>query len=219
MVQEIEARFLEIDMKDLRKRLKKIGAKRIHDMRLYRRQMFELCGSYMKGYARVRDENGTITATVKTYPKGQKYANEYEVALGAGTTFEESISFMESTGLKKIAYHETIREKWKTKDGVEVTFDIIPGLPAYTEIEAKGEKQMKDISEKLGFHMKDATYGAYGLLFEHYYGFSEEVFNKGLTEVKFNTIDKVLRKFAKKNKDLIPKVKRDNLVYYKKATH
>ncbi len=216
-MKEIEARFLEIDMNDLRKKLKKIGAKKIHDMRLYRRQMFELCGTYMKGYARVRDENGTITATVKTYPKGQKYANEYEVALREGTSFEESISFMESTGLKKIAYHETIREKWKTKDGVEVTFDIIPGLPAYTEIEAKGEKQMKEISEKLGFDMSKATYGAYGLLFEHYYGFSEEVFNKGLGEVKFNTIDRVLKKHAKKNLKMIPQIKKENLVYYKKA--
>lgn len=216
-MKEIEARFLEIDMNDLRKKLKKIGAKKIHDMRLYRRQMFELCGTYMKGYARVRDENGIITATVKTYPKGQKYANEYEVALREGTSFEESISFMESTGLKKIAYHETIREKWKTKDGVEVTFDIIPGLPAYTEIEAKGEKQMKDISQKLGFDMSNATYGAYGLLFEHYYGFSEEVFNKGLGEVKFQTIDRVLKKHAKKNLKMIPQIKKENLVYYKKA--
>jgi adenylate cyclase class 2 len=215
-MKEIEARFLEIDMDDLRNKLKKIGAKRIHDMRLYRRQMFELCTNYMKGYARIRDENGIITATVKTYPKGQKYANEYEVALREGTTFEEGVVFMESTGLKKIAYHETIREKWKTKNGVEVTFDIIPGLPAYTEIEAKGEKEMKDISAKLGFDMSNATYGAYGLLFEHYYGFSEEVFNKDLTEVKFQTIDKILKKHAKKNKDLIPKVKRQNLVYYKK---
>lgn len=37
-MKEIEARFLEIDMDALRKKLKKMGAKRIHEMRLYRRQ-------------------------------------------------------------------------------------------------------------------------------------------------------------------------------------
>ncbi len=47
-MKEIEARFLEIDMNKLRKLLKKINAKKIHDMRLYRRQMFELCNAKMK---------------------------------------------------------------------------------------------------------------------------------------------------------------------------
>ncbi len=216
-MKEIEARFLDIDINKLRKDLKKIKAKRIHDMRLYRRQMFELCSNKMKGYARVRDENGIITATVKTYPKGQKYANEYEVALREGTNFDEAVEFMTSTGLKKIAYHETIREKWKTKDGVEVTVDVIPGLPAYSEVEAKGEEAMKNISSKLGLDISKASYGAYGHVFTHYYGFPEEVFNKKIMELKFTTIDKVLNKFAKKNKDLIKKVKKDNLVHYKKV--
>ncbi len=215
-MKEIEARFLEIDMNKLRKLLKKIKAKKIHDMRLYRRQMFELCNPKMKGYARVRDEDGIITATVKTYPKGQKYANEYEVALREGTSFDEAVKFMESTGLKKIAYHETMREKYKTKDGVEVTFDIIPGLPAYSEVEAKGEEAMKNIAAKLDLDISKASYGAYGNVFEYYYGFPEEVFNKKIMELKFTTIDKVLNKFAKKNKDLIKKVKKDNLVHFKK---
>ena len=218
---EIEARFLDIDMAKLRRDLKKMGAKKIHDLRLYRRVMFQLCskGSKgIKGYGRVRDEDGKITCTVKTYPKGAKYANEYEVALTGGTQFEDAREFMGSLGLSEIAYHETLREKWLTKDGVEATIDVIPGLPPYTEIEAKSVEAMNRVIAKLGLDMSKATYGAYGVVYTIYYGMPDTVINKTVSELKFSTVDKVLAKYCKKNKDLLKKVKRDNMVLFKKAT-
>lgn len=218
MVKEIEARFLDIDIEHLRKEMKKVGAKKIHGLRLYRRVMFDLCNRYMKGYARVRDENGIITCTVKTYPKNSKYANEYEVALKEGTNFDEAYEFMLSTGLIEKAYHETLREKWITKKGVEVTIDIVPGLPPYTEIEAKGEKEMMEIVNYLKYDISKATYGAYGGVYMNYYGITQKIMDDDVKELKFSTIDKVLKKLIKKNKQLLVKIKRENLILFKKIT-
>ncbi len=217
-MKEIEARFLDIDMNKLRKDLKKIKAKKIHGLRLYRRCVFDLCEKYTKGYARVRDEDGKITVTVKTYPKNSKYANEYEVALKEGTTFEDARQLMIATGLKEKAYHETLREKWNTKEGVEVTIDIVPGLPPYTEIEAKGEDNMKKIVNILGYDLSKASYGAYGGVFDVYYGISQKIMDDDVRELKFNTIDKVLNKLVKKNKTLLKKIKKDNLIIFQKST-
>jgi adenylate cyclase class 2 len=215
--QEIEARFLDVDMEKLRRDLKKMNAKKIHELRLYRRVMYNLCSKGIKGYGRVRDENGKITCTVKTYPKDSKYANEYEVMLTPGTRFEDAREFVGSLGLKEIAYHETLREKWLTKGGVEVTIDVIPGLPPYTEIEAKSVDKMKQVISKLGFDLSKATYGAYGVVYTIYYGMPDTVINKTVSELKFATVDKVLGKYCKKNKELLKKVKSDNLKLYKRA--
>ncbi len=214
---EIEARFLDVDMVKLRRDLKKMGAKRQHEMRLYRRVMYHLCNKVIKGYGRVRDEDGKITCTVKTYPKGTKYANEYEVTLAGGSRFEDAREYMASLGLKEIAYHETLREKWITKEGVEVTIDVIPGLPPYTEIEAKTIAKMNQVIQKLGFDLSKATYGGYGVVYTIYYGMPDTVINKKVTELKFSTADKVLAKYCKKNKDLLKKIKLSNLRLYQKA--
>ena len=58
---EIEAKFMEIDINKLRKKIKENGGKKIHKMVMYKRYIFNLLNSREKGYIRVRDENGKIT--------------------------------------------------------------------------------------------------------------------------------------------------------------
>src|ERR1700689_3441192 len=61
---EIEARFLNVDPDDIRKKLIEIGAKQVYEDRAFRRTAYALENSY----ARVRDEgDGQITMTVKKY--------------------------------------------------------------------------------------------------------------------------------------------------------
>jgi adenylate cyclase class 2 len=62
---EIEAKFMEININDLRKKIKENGGKRVHKMVMYKRYVFDLLDSKEKGYIRTRDENGRITITLK----------------------------------------------------------------------------------------------------------------------------------------------------------
>lgn len=48
-MKEIEAKFLEINVKEIRKRLKEIGAKRIHKPILLERYVFDLPYQNIKG--------------------------------------------------------------------------------------------------------------------------------------------------------------------------
>ncbi len=214
-MKEIEARFLEIDIEDMRKKLKALKAKKVHPMMVYRRYIFSLQNPSEKGYARVRQEASGITMTIKKYG-ANKYASEFEVALD-NTTLEEARDFMLGAGFTQKAYHETLREKYKLPSVNEIVIDVIPGLPPYVEIEAPSEAKMIAICEKLGLSMENAKYGAYGKQFEEYYGIPQAVADNDVAEMRFETIDKHLKKHMKKNKALLAKVKKSNLAIYKKV--
>ncbi len=214
-MKEIEARFLEVDIEEMRKKLKALKAKKVHPMMVYRRYIFNLQNPNEKGYARVRQEASGITMTIKKYG-ANKYASEFEVALD-NTTLEEARDFMLGAGFTQKAYHETLREKYKLPSVNEIVIDVIPGLPPYIEIEAPSEAKMVAISEKLGLKMEDAKYGAYGKQFEEYYGIPQVVADNDVAEMRFETIDKHLKKHMKKNKALLAKVKKSNLAIYKKV--
>lgn len=212
-MKEIEARFLNIDIDAMRAKLKKLKAKRIHPLMLYRRYTFQLQDKNARGYARVRQEASGITMTIKTYD-ANKYAMEYEVAL-KDTTLEDARNFMLGAGFVQLAYHETLREKWKLPSVNEIVIDVLPGLHPYMEIEATSEEKMRKMCEKLGLSMDDAKYGSYGKQYTEYYGISEKTFNS-ISEMRFETVDKFFLRYAKKNKDLLKKIKRENMKIYKR---
>lgn len=214
-MKEIEARFLEVDIDDIRKKLRALKAKKVHPMMVYRRYIFNLQNPQEKGYARVRQEAGGVTMTIKKYGPN-KYASEFEVALD-NTTLEEARDFMLGAGFTQKAYHETLREKYKLPSVNEIVIDVIPGLPPYVEIEAMSEAKMIGVCKKLNLHMENAKYGAYGKQFEEYYGIPQAVADNDVAEIRFETIDKHLKKHMKKNKALLAKVKKSNLAIYKKV--
>ena len=133
-MEEIEGKFLEINITDLRKRLKANNAKKIHKMMLYKRYVFNLLNGE-KGFIRTREENNSVTITVKTYPKNSKYALESEISVNG--TLEKSRDFLLSQGYKVKAYQETLREKWSLGDCLEIAIDSIPWIPTYVELECK----------------------------------------------------------------------------------
>jgi hypothetical protein len=77
---------------------------------------------------------------------------------------------------------------------------------------------MKKIVNILGYDLSKASYGAYGGVFEVYYGITQKIMDDDVRELKFNTIDKVLNKLVKKNKTLLKKIKKDNLIIFQKST-
>jgi adenylate cyclase class IV len=207
-MEEIEGKFLEINIADLRKKLKANNAKKIHKMILYKRYVFNLLNGE-KGFIRTREENNAVTITVKTYPKNSKYALESEISVNG--TLEQIRDFLLAQGYKVKAYQETLREKWSLGDCLEIAIDSIPGIPTYVELECKNEKEIKRVAGLLGLDYSKIEYGAFDKQFADYYGLTKEQLNEKVSSLTFRNIDKELSKFIKKNRDLLKKCKKDHL--------
>jgi len=207
---EIEAKFLEVDVNSLRKKIKELGGKRIHKMVMYTRYVFDLLNSNEKGYIRTRNENGQIAITLKKRLPNSKFPLEYEILLAPGSTIEEARDFLIAQGYKVSAYQETLREKWTLKGCPEIAIDTQPGIPTYVELECKNEAEIKKISKLLGLDMKDAKYGGYSKLYMSYYNI-DIVDNPKYSVLTFKDVDKQLNPIGKEKKDFLVKMKKENL--------
>jgi adenylate cyclase class IV len=212
-MEEIEGKFLDIDINEIRKKLKLADAKKIHKMMLYRRYVFNLLHG-QRGYIRTREENKEVTITMKTYPEGSKFAKETEIVVNG--TLEETRDFLLAQGYEVQAYHETIREKWSLGDCLEIAIDTIPGIPTYVELECKTEKEIKRVAKLLDLDYSKIQYGSYGKQFTNYYGLADGDINKNIKSLTFKNIDKELKDYIKKNEDLLKEVKKKQLDLIKK---
>ena len=211
---EIEAKFMEININDLRKKIKENGGKRVHKMVMYKRYVFDLLVSKEKGYIRTRDENGRITITLKKYPPNTKFAKEYEILLDKQSTIEDAKELLLAQGYKIKAYHETLREKWSIDGCPEIAIDTLPGIPTYVELECKNEGQIKKVSKLLGFDMKNAKYGPYVNQYKDYYNI--DIDNNIHPSITFKNIITELKPSSNDQKKLLIKLKKDNLDIIKK---
>jgi len=206
---EFEAKFLEVNIEELRKKIKENGGKKIHKMVLYKRYVFNLLNTTEKGYIRVRDENGRTTITLKKYPNNSKFAKEYEILLDKKSTFNDAKDLLLAQGYKIKAYLETLREKWSINGCPEIAIDTIPGIPTYVEIECKDENTIKKISKLLGFNMKDAKYGPFVNQYIDYYNI--DIDNGNYPSISFLNIDKELNVKNQQKKNFLTKIKKNNL--------
>jgi len=210
---EIEGKFLNVDIKELRKNLKLNNAKKIHKMMLYKRYVFYLLIGE-KGYIRTRQENKIVTITMKLYPKDSKFAIESEIVVNG--TLEEAKNFLLAQGYKLKSYQESLREKWSLGDCLEIAIDTIPGIPTYVELECKNEKEIKKVAKILNLDYSKIEYGAFDKQFADYYGMQKDEINNSTPSLTFKNIDNEVKKYVKKNMDLLKKVKKDTLELIKK---
>ena len=198
---EYEAKFLDIDYKKTIAKIKAIGATIVHPRKMYQRKIYQLCDKNVKGYCRVRDENGKVVLTSKVYIN-PKFPEETEVNITG--TFEEGCKFFESLGLTVKAFQQTYREKWKHPLAHEITFDCIPGLPMYMEIDCTSEKNLNKLIEKLDLDKSKMRFGAYDATYEEYYGITKEIINNKTESLTIKNILKEIK--PTKNKELLQKV-------------
>lgn len=207
---EYEAKFLDINISKFRKLVKENGGKLFHKRVKYVRSVFKL-NDKRKGFARVRDENGAVTITVKIY-NNDKYPDEYEVSVK--DDFSAAVNLIKSLNMKQIAYQESYREKYifpKNKNIHEVTIDELPGLPPYCEIDCKTEKSLLDMIKKLNLDIKKKRYGSFGKTYLEYYGLPEEILNFKTPKLTFKNIKNEIK--AIKNKKLLDKIAKKQKKY------
>jgi len=198
MPKEIEASFLNINIKNIRKKLRELGANKIHNLTFYKRYTFDLLNN-QNGFIRIRQEYKKVTMTLKTFDKNSKYANETEIILKS--SLEEAKQFLINMGYIFKSYQESIREKWSLNECHEIAIDIIPGLPTYIELECSNENSIKKLANKLDLNFNDAKYGNYSDFYNIYYNIDKEIINKKLKKLTFNNINKEIKSFIKNNYD------------------
>lgn len=176
MSKEIEAQILEINKPLILRKLKKMGAQQKHPNTRFVRSTYHTCNGEsrkIESFARVRKESGDVTITVKVY-NNPKFPDEYEIS--TPNSYDEARALMLALNLQEKAVQETYREKWHIParpEIKEVTFDMIPGLPLYMEVEAASEQVLDAFLTELGVDKTKMRTGAFSARFAEYYGISK----------------------------------------------
>lgn len=195
---EYEIKVLDIDIINIRKKLKNIGCTKIHNQRMFKRNVFSLCNK--DGFARVRDEGENVTITTKIF-KNKDFPEENEISINEN--FEKASKFMLSIGLNKNSYQETIREKYIHPLAHEITIDTVPGIPTYMEIDCTNKKNLNKLIKLLEVDKNKIRTGSYDKQFLEYYDISKDEFQNTKT-LSFKNIKNEI--FPKKNKELFEKI-------------
>jgi adenylate cyclase, class 2 len=172
---EYEAKFLNINKNEIRERLKKAGAELAKPEFLQKRFNFHLPGDLRddKVWLRVRNEGDKITLSLKR-ADGREIHHQKELALQVND-FDTAVEILKSIGCEIRMYQETKRELW-TLDGAEITIDEWPFLEPLVEVENDSEKNVRSVSEKLGFNWDEAVFGPVGRVYKMKYKIGPSIF-------------------------------------------
>ena len=97
----------------------------------------------------------------------------------------------------------------------EIVFDMIPGIPTYIEIDCKTEKELLNITNKLGLDMNQANYGAFAKQYLQYYGIPESKINHSTKSLTFANIHKEINPQTIKQKQLLKNIQKQQLKFIK----
>jgi hypothetical protein len=198
---EFEAKFLDIDVLAMRKKLNELGATIVHKKKIYKRRIFGRCDNTIPGYSRVRKEGPNTTMTIKVY-KDPKFPEEHEVIIK--DDFETGVAFMNALGVETKAYQESIREKWSHPLVHEITFDTLPGLPTYMEVDCTSEANLNEAIKLLGLDESKKRFGAFDHTYLEYYDIPRDVINNKTPSLTFLNIQNEIK--PTKNLDLFKKI-------------
>lgn len=184
MQTEIEAKWLNIDVATLRRKLESVGATLVQPERLMMRRIYDYPDMRLEktgGWVRVRNEGNKITLSYKQL-SDRTVLGTKEVSVIVDD-FDATCSLLEAIGMKSNSFQETKRESWKL-GRVEVELDTWPWIPSFVEIEAPSEKELQSTAEKLGLAYSEALHGSVETAYQAVYAVSEEEID-GWAEIRF----------------------------------
>ena len=209
---EYEYQIIDINKKDIVKKLKSLGAKKIHKKILYSSMYFWKNDS--SEFFRVRKEFNNITITKKILKRNNKlleHVEEYEISIYKGSDFKDIINFIKQiipSDFNIIRGAEKYREKWSLKDLChEIVFDTWPGLDEYIELDCNTEKELKKILKLLNLEKNKRYTGGVFDYYIDFYGIKDRNMLKNLSYEFSNVFYKELLKHATKNKHKLLKLK------------
>lgn len=156
MNKEIEAKFINIAIDEIREKLQAAGAVCQKPLRAMKRVVYHQDNDD-DAYIRVRDEGDKITMTYKRFIDTTSIDGVEEIETTVGD-FDTAVAILDQTGLHRETYQETRRETWRLED-VEVVIDEWPWIEPFIEIEGSAEEAVRQAAEKLGFDWSEAVFG------------------------------------------------------------
>lgn len=166
MATEIEAKFMSVNLAEMRQTLQTAGytcTRPLSRMKRYTFLLTELNPNPDK-WARVRDEgNGRVVMTFKHVHDNTRIDATEEVEFTV-SSFEDAVQFMQKLGFTTWTFQENDRETWE-KDGIEVTLNQWPALPMFAEVEGASEPAVQAASAALGFNYASAVFGGVGQVY------------------------------------------------------
>jgi adenylate cyclase class 2 len=167
MNKEIEVKFLDVSIDDIRDRLKKASATLEHPMRHMKRALIEEEHHVKENsFIRIRDEGDKTTLTFKrrTLPDEKTTIDSTEELETTVGDFETAIRIFAEAGWHYITLQESRRETWHLQ-GAEVVIDEWPWIQPYIEIEAQTEEIVRRVAATLGFDWEDAVFGSVDVIY------------------------------------------------------
>ncbi len=150
---EYEVRILEIDYKDIIKKLEKIGAKFKWDC-IQKRYVYDFVPKQENKWIRLRTDGKKTTLAIKNIASSQiDGTQEIEIEVD---NFERCNLILKELGYTPKAYQENRRIQYDL-NGVEIDIDFWPLIPTYLEIEGPSEQAVYDILNILGYKKENAT--------------------------------------------------------------
>jgi adenylate cyclase class 2 len=167
MYTEFEAKAIKIDKDEIRKKLKKLGAKLEFKEKQYTRITYNLPVKLEGAWVRLRtDGNKTTLAIKQVLEESVTGTKEIEVEVD---NFEKTKELLDIAGFVQKGYQENLRERWMIDD-VEFDIDTWPMIDPYLEIEAKDENTVKEWFEKLDLDFSKAYFGSSDIVYKKAYG-------------------------------------------------
>lgn len=190
MKTEYEAKFLGINKKHVVQDLISLGAELVHKEILMKRAVFFPLDDLEHSWIRVRDEGHKVTMSYKQMSTAENIEGVKETELEI-SSFEDSITFLESIGLERKSYQETKRMRLRA-EGIEFDIDTWPGLDPYIEIEGESEEIVRKWAEKLGFSWDDAVFGGSEQVYAKKYNVTPEFVMHNREPITFESRPKEL---------------------------
>lgn len=181
---EYEATFPDISIDDLVSKLESLDAKLVKPRTLYKRVTFNFPHHDPKKFqwVRVRDEGDLITTTIKEFSgEGIEAQKEIEMVID---DFNSGVAYLRKLGCKEKAYQETYRQIWEL-DNVHIMIDEWPYLEPFVEIEGSNEKDVKAVSQELGFNYSDALFGGVTKQYAKKYNISYDRIDNNTARITF----------------------------------
>jgi len=182
MKTEIEAKWLRIDLDEMRGKLEKAGAKLIHSERLMSRKTYDFPDRRLNdigAWVRVRNEMDKVTMSFKQLNE-RSIVGMKEASILVDNQSEAEV-FLTSLGLTQKSAQDTKRESW-TLNGCEIELDTWPWIPSFLEIEGYSQEKIYETAEQLGLLMEDALYGGVEPAYQ-------DIFN--VTDEDIDSIDRI----------------------------
>lgn len=148
---EYELRKLEVNVDEIKKKLKEANAKYIAKKN-FRRHVFDVIPSNPKSWIRLRTDGNVTTLSVKEIVSDKIDGTlEWETSVDS---FDDTLSMLEKIGVKSRGYQENTRTEYDL-DGVQICIDEWPEIPPYLEIEGIDEKSVIKAAESISINKNE----------------------------------------------------------------